>query len=188
MGQNPGEDAAGSLQPGEVRLGSLSKFNVQIVLPKDGALIARKEKGKKGCAKIPPKTVLATYNQGGVSEVKDASPMAFAFSKGKDLVVDSSDMSVTTLAEMIKKYNAVQLFAHAPFAKGVSPPSFAIKKKMGFVPKDAEAFNRIRKASEACAKAHLLWVVQFKDDKILPKSLAVVTVKQVLVKDADESL
>ena len=165
-----------------------TKTDVQVVVDKAGVLVARTEVGKKGVVKIPPKTVVATYNAGAVVEVKDASAKDFAFTKGKQLVVNATDLTVTTLADIIKKNHITQLFAHASFAKGVCPPVLAVKKKMGFVPKDATSFKPIQQVGTASGKCQLLWVVQIKEDKIVPKTLAVVTMKQVIVKDSEEAL
>ena len=182
--------ASGTGAPtGDQVLGSPANHSdVQLVLLKStGALVARKE-GSKKVVKIPAKTVLSTYNQGGVVEVKDSEHMEFSFKKGSELVIDSSKMQVTTLANMIKEHGVTQLFAHAPFAKGACPTAFAVKKKMGFVPKEREAFARLRKAIQGATKSSMLWVVQIKEGKIVPKSLALVSTKAITVKDSDEPM
>ena len=68
----------------------------------------------------------------------------------------------------------------------MAPPTFTAKKKMGFVPKDAAAFEKILKGLAASSKAQLLWVGMAKDDKITPRALAIVTTKQIMLKAGQE--
>lgn len=113
----------------------------------------------------------------------------YKFSKPKDLVLhlgSKSEKTVTSIGDVIKASGADKLFGHAPFLKGVPPPSFALKKDMTFQPKEQSDQLAIQVAMKA-TKVSLLWVMAVDStNKVLPKGLAIVTTVQILLKPGED--
>ena len=182
-----GSMTATAVQAGESLLQDLPTFSAKLVQKSDGTIALRPS--KKQAVKVSPKSILMKLTDGTVQDVQaGATTHLFSFSKGKELLVDSSTSQVTSLADMIKAHAVSSLFNHGPFSKGVAPPTFTAKKKMGFIPKDAAVFEKIVKGVAASGKAQLMWVGIAKDDKITPRALALVTTKQIVSKGPDEPL
>ena len=127
--------------------------------------------------------------------VVDAAPISggpmhnFKFTKPKDLVLQlgpKSEKTVISIGDVIKSSGADKLFGHAPFTKGVPPPSFAVKKDMTFQAKEQSDQLAIQAAMKA-TKINLLWVVAVDStNKIVPKGLAFVTVAQIMLKVGED--
>jgi hypothetical protein len=127
--------------------------------------------------------------------VVDAAPTSggpmhnFKFAKPKDLVLQlgsKSEKTITTIGDVIKASGADKLFGHAPFTKGVPPPSFAVKKEMTFQPKEQADQLAIQAAMKA-TKINLLWVVAVDaTNKVFPKGLAIVTAAQLMLKPGED--
>jgi hypothetical protein len=127
--------------------------------------------------------------------VVDAAPISggpmhnFKFAKPKDLVLQlgsKSEKTITSIGDVIKASGADKLFGHAPFTKGVPPPSFAVKKEMTFQPKEQSDQSAIQAAMKA-TKVNLLWVVAVDaTNKICPKGLAIVTAGQLVLKVGED--
>ena len=174
-------------QAGEVVLAHYQNTQA-VIIGANGVLVSRSTDGK--AHKIPPKTLLATLQDGRVEECGSAATShPFKFDTTKALVVDQSN-AVKPLADVIKAVGAEAVFAHNPaFPKGSPPNNLQQKKKMGFVPKNAEEFSKIVKAVEGSSKVSLMWVVTNREKKVGPKALGVVTMKQVPVRaTGDENI
>ena len=178
---------ATAVQAGESLLQDLPTFSAKLVQKSDGTIVLRPSKSQ--AVKVSPKSILMKLTEGNVQEVPaGATTHWFSFSKGKQLLVDFATSQVTSLADMIKAHAVSSVFNHTPFSKGVAPPTFTAKKKVGFIPKDAAVFEKIVKGLAASGKAQLMWVGMAKDDKITPRALALVTTKQIMLKGQDEPL
>ena len=155
------------------------------VIGADGIAVVRSTDGKPH--KISPKTVLATIQDGRLEECAEVpANYAFSFQNTKALVIDQATNSVVTLGDLIKSSGAEAVFAHNPLPKGPLPSLLQQKKNMCFVPNKPEEFAKVRKAVDESTKLVLLWVVRTKDRKLGPKALAVVNLKQVIVKATGE--
>ena len=127
--------------------------------------------------------------------VVDSAPTAggslhnFKFMKPKDLVLQmgpKSEKTIISIGDVIKSSAADKLYGHAPFTKGVPPPSFAVKKEMSFLPRDQSDQLAIQAAMKA-SKINLLWVaVVDSTSKIVPKVLAIVSTGQLALKVGED--
>ena len=149
-----------------------------IIVGADGVLVARSTDGK--AHKIPPKTVLAKFEDGRIEECTSGDGHLFKFTNTKALVVEDT---VKPLAEVIKAHRATSVFSHNPvFPDGAAPGSLQQKKSMGFVAKNPQAFMKIAQAVQNSSKVCLMWAVNSKDKKIGPHKLHAVNLKQIVVK------
>ncbi len=155
------------------------------VIGADGIAVVRSTDGKPH--KISPKTVLATIQDGRLEECAEVpANYAFSFQNTKALVIDQATNSVVTLGDLIKSSGAEAVFAYNSFPPGSPPSSLQQKKNMCFVPNKPEEFAKVRKAVGESTKLVLLWVVRTQNKKVGPKALAVVNLKQVIVKATGE--
>ena len=168
-------------QAGEVVLAHHQNSQA-IIVGADGVLIARSTDGK--AHKIPPKTILAKFEDGRIEEYTSGDAHPFKFTNARALVVAPSTDTVTPLAEVIKANGAKSVFSHnLVFPDGAAPNSFQSKRNMGFVPKNPQAFMKIAKAVENSSKVCLMWGVSSnKEKKVGPKALHAVNLKQICVK------
>ena len=155
------------------------------VIGADGIAVVRSTDGKPH--KIAPKTVLATVQDGRLEECAEVpANYAFSFQNTKALVIDQATNSVVTLGDLIKSSEAEAVFAHNWNPPGSRPGSLQQKKNMCFVPNKPEEFAKVRKAVEESTKLVLLWVVRIQNKKVGPKALAIVNMKQAIIKASGE--
>jgi hypothetical protein len=180
------------LKDGEYAVSAQDGFAVILAGPK---LILRLSPGSAKNKKIPPKTVLRLFTSGKVDEPTTAASenFSFAFTKSNSPVLFKGvggEHSVTTLSDLITAHKIESIYQHNKFTAGSPPSSLTVRKSFAFLPKDTEDhFAQIFKAVQSSGKAHLLWVVNTKEGKIMPVAVGLATKKQLVLKSGqDEEL
>ena len=182
---NAAATALPSLQPGEQRLGTTSV--VDIFLTSAFTLQLRLLGGQN--KKIPGNTCLYAF-EGGRVDPKTAttsSSFPWEFKTGQELVAkrNGDAVKLTKLLTYIKDNKIGAVFGHNAFTEGVCPPELVLKKALVFSatsPTLASTFQKVHAALTGSANAHLVWEITHKEGKIWPKSLVIMTKKQLSLK------
>ena len=141
---------------------------------------------KLGSKKIPPKTILFEFKGGkldelvGGREAKEGD-VAFLFPKPRSTnVVDGGQVKL--LVDVIRDHRVEALYMHAKFPKGAMPAVLAPKKTTYFLP-DGPNSPLFALAAKATKLAELLWIVDSSACKVKPIGMALVSKRQLIVKE-----
>ena len=167
-------------------------FHVYIAA--NGKLMAVPHAQKTSNSKITPLSVIASWTTGAVKDLDGSSiegVQTFACSSLKDHVVleIGSAREVLTIEDLLKNDGVTTFYNHNMPSAVVKAPS-AKKKTVAFVPDPLEEkfFKKCCEATAHSTIVKMVFIVAVVTGKIIPKGMAMVTVKQAIAKSCGSDL
>jgi len=132
--------------------------------------------------KLPPRTILASFNQGKIGEGTEV-PFTFG-DTGKTLVAcrKRQALEIVTLKECIASTKAERAIGHGKFPAGKPPVHLVVQKTISFFATDSKV-QSLLKALPKCDALTRVWILKHdeKENSLLPWGLAVMVKKQLIV-------